>query len=194
MTFSSNSDCLPFSSIRAVSTFARAALTLAIAMRSAAKALGNGVPISVFIAPEKIANVFTKASASTLGGNPVSSTAGLAVIDYINRHHLKQKALARGNQLMNGLKALQEKYDCLGDVRGIGLMVGAEFIKKNKEPDAQTLDKILEELKNLGFIVGKNGLARNVMAFQPPLVISKKDIDDVLNAIDLLLQKNKTNA
>lgn len=161
---------------------------------SMAKALGNGVPISVFIAPEKIANVFTKASASTLGGNPVSSTAGLAVIDYINRHHLKQKALARGNQLMNGLKALQEKYDCLGDVRGIGLMVGAEFIKKNKEPDAQTLDKILEELKNLGFIVGKNGLARNVMAFQPPLVISKKDIDDVLNALDLLLQKNKTNA
>ena len=154
-----------------------------------AKALGNGAPISAFIAPAKIADTYTKPGASTLGGNPVSSAAGLAVLQYIEKHNLMQNAKERGAQLQRGLKALQEKYPVIGDVRGIGLMVGAEFVNpKDNSPNPTLLDDILENLKDCGFIVGKNGIGRNVMAFQPPLVITKENVDEVLNALEAELK------
>ena len=155
---------------------------------SVAKALGNGQPISAFISTKKIADTYTRPGASTLGGNPVSSTAGLAVLDYIKEKNLMENAKARGEQLMNGLKTLQKNFPIIGDVRGIGLMVGAEFVHADKSPAFKELDELLEELKNRGFIVGKNGVGRNVLAFQPPLVITEKNIDDVLNAIELILE------
>ena len=154
-----------------------------------AKALGNGAPISAFIASEEIADRYTSPGASTLGGNPVSSAAGLAVLNYIEEHRLCDNAKERGEQLKGGLLALQKKYPVIGDVRGIGLMLGAEFIKSNGAPDPELLDDLLEEMKDKGFIVGKNGLARNVMAFQPPLVISAQNVDDTLNMLDMLLGK-----
>ena len=156
---------------------------------SVAKALGNGQPISAFISTAEIANTYTRPGASTLGGNPVSSTAGIAVLEYIAEKNLMANAKLRGEQLKNGLKNLQKKYPVLGDVRGIGLMIGAEFVNADKSPAPEILDKVLEELKNLGFIIGKGGVGRNVMAFQPPLVITEKNVDDVLNALDLVLGK-----
>ena len=72
-------------------------------------------------------------------------------------------------------------------MRGLGLMVGAEFVHADKSPAAAELDAVLEELKNRGFIVGKNGIGRNVMAFQPPLIITEDNINDVLNAVELVL-------
>lgn len=156
---------------------------------SMAKALGNGQPISAFISTEKISDTYTRPGASTLGGNPVSSTAGLAVLEYIEEKNLMQNAKERGEQLKNGLKDLQKKYPIIGDVRGIGLMIGAEFVHADKTPAAKELDEVLEILKDRGFIIGKGGVGRNVMAFQPPLVITEKNVDDVLNALDLALSE-----
>ena len=158
---------------------------------SMAKALGNGQPISAFISTEKIADTYTRPGASTLGGNPVSSTAGLAVLEYIAEKNLMQNAKERGEQLKSGLENLQKKYPIIGDVRGIGLMIGAEFVHADKTPAAKELDEILEVLKNRGFIIGKGGVGRNVMAFQPPLIITEKNVDDVLNALDLALSEMK---
>ncbi len=158
---------------------------------STAKALGNGAPISAFISTAEIADTYTRPGASTLGGNPVSSTAGLAVLDYIAEHHLMENARARGRQLREGLLELQKHHPVIGDVRGIGLMVGAEFVHADGSPAFEALDKVLEELKDRGFIVGKNGVGRNVMAFQPPLVITEEDIDNVLNALDQVLVMEK---
>ncbi|ERL05048.1 aspartate aminotransferase family protein [Mitsuokella sp. oral taxon 131] len=154
-----------------------------------AKALGNGAPISAFIASAKVADHYTMPGASTLGGNPVSSTAGIAVLDYIAEHHLAEYAEARGRQLRTGLRNLQEKHPIIGDVRGLGLMTGAEFVYPDGSPAPDKLDAVLEALKDRGFIIGKNGVARNVMAFQPPLVITEKNINDVLNALDLVFAK-----
>ncbi len=158
---------------------------------SVAKALGNGAPISAFISTAEIADTYTRPGASTLGGNPVSSTAGLAVLDYIAEHHLMENARARGRQLREGLLELQKYHPVIGDVRGIGLMVGAEFVHADGSPAFEELDKVLEELKDRGFIVGKNGVGRNVMAFQPPLVITEEDIDNVLNALNQVLVMEK---
>ena len=155
-----------------------------------AKALGNGAPISAFISTAEIADTYTKPGASTLGGNPVSSTAGLAVLDYIAEQQLMENARLRGSQLQAGLAELQKKYPVIGDIRGLGLMVGAEFVHpETKEPYPDLLDELLETLKNRGFIIGKNGVARNVMAFQPPLVITEEDIHNLLNALELALSE-----
>lgn len=152
-----------------------------------AKALGNGTPISAFIATEKVANTYTKPGASTLGGNPVSSTAALATLDYLIDNKLADNALARGAQLKAGLAELQKKYPIIGDIRGMGLMVGAELVHADNSPASTETDIILEEMKNRGFIVGKNGVARNVLAFQPPLVITEQNINDLLDALDVVL-------
>ncbi len=154
-----------------------------------AKALGNGVPISAFIASAEIADIYTKPGASTLGGNPVSSEAGLAVLDYIESHELMKNAKERGEQLMDGLKELATRHSVIGDVRGIGLMVGAEFIRSDGSPYPEILDDVLETMKDRGFLIGKNGLSRNVMAFQPPLVITRQDVDDLLNALEDALKE-----
>lgn len=152
-----------------------------------AKALGNGAPISAFITTPDIADTYTRPGASTLGGNPVSSTAGLAVLDYIEEHALAKNAQERGEQLRAGLRELQQKHPVIGDVRGLGLMDGAEFIHADGSEAPEILDDCLEILKDRGFIVGKNGVGRNVMAFQPPLIVTEENINDVLNALDLVL-------
>ena len=154
-----------------------------------AKALGNGQPISAFIASAKVADSYTKPGASTLGGNPVSSTAGLAVLNYIEEHRLKENAAARGEQLRAGLREIQKRHPLIGDIRGLGLMTGAEFVHADKSPAPEELDTVLEELKDRGFIVGKNGVARNVMAFQPPLIITEENINDVLDTLERVLVK-----
>ncbi len=156
-----------------------------------AKALGNGAPISAFTATAKIADTYTKPGASTWGGNPVSSMAGLGVLKYIQEHKLMDNALARGQQLYDGLVELQKKHPIIGDIRGIGLMRGAEFVHADKSPAAEELEMVLEEMKNRGFIIGKNGVARNVMAFQPPLVITEADVNNVLNTLDDVMKQFK---
>ena len=158
---------------------------------SMAKALGNGAPISAFISTAEIADTYTRPGASTLGGNPVSSTAGLAVLEYIEEHKLMENANARGEQLRKGLKELQQKHPIIGDIRGLGLMDGAEFVKPDGSPAPEELDSVLEAMKDRGFIIGKNGIGRNVMAFQPPLVITEEDINEVLNALDMVLMEQQ---
>lgn len=146
-----------------------------------AKALGNGVPIGAFSARPHVAASFNKPSASTLGGNPVSTTAGLAVLDYIDSHQLCERSKILGERLKNGLQRLMNKFACIKDIRGMGLMIGAEV------SSAQFVDTILEEMKERGFIIGKNGMDRNVLAFQPPLIIAESDIDLMLEALDDVL-------
>ncbi len=154
-----------------------------------AKALGNGAPISAFIASAKVADTYTKPGASTLGGNPVSTTAGLAVLDYIASHHLIEHAAKCGEFLRSGLREIQKRHPIIGDIRGLGLMTGAEFVHADKSPAPEILDEILETMKDRGFIIGKNGVARNVMAFQPPLVITEANLAETLDALEMVLNE-----
>lgn len=152
-----------------------------------AKALGNGVPISAFCTNDKISSSFTKPSASTLGGNPVSSATAVAVLKYIQQNNLCTKAETLGLILKNGLKSLQNKHSLIKEIRGLGLMLGAELVRDNGEPASEEIDFILEELKDRGILLGKNGLGRNTLAFQPPLVINESDINFLLEELDRAL-------
>jgi 4-aminobutyrate aminotransferase len=145
-----------------------------------AKALGNGTPIGGFSAREAVAKSFNKPSASTLGGNPVSMTAGLEVLSYIERHKLVEKSAELGAYLISELKKLT--FSCIKDVRGLGLMVGMSLARPEQ------VDAVLEAMKDKGFIIGKNGLNRDTLAFQPPLIITKEDIDAMLTSLKGVLE------
>lgn len=151
-----------------------------------AKALGNGLPIGAFSARPEVALSFNKPSASTLGGNPVSATAGLAVLETIHSRELCKRSVNLGRILRNGLLDLKEKHPVIQDVRGLGLMLGMAFPSAD---GAQTVDSILEEMKDRGFIIGKNGMDRNVLAFQPPLVIEEEDIQLMLEQLNDVLKE-----
>ncbi|HHT9107240.1 MAG TPA: aspartate aminotransferase family protein [Candidatus Wunengus sp. YC63] len=152
-----------------------------------AKALANGTPAGAFITNDRIASSYTRPGASTTGGNPVSAAAALATIDVIEKYQLVQRAKDLGNYFKDKLKILQQSHGLLGDVRGKGLMLGVELVKRDKIPAAEEIDYILEELKDRGILAGKTGVSRNVLTFQPPLIITRDDIDRVAETLDKIL-------
>lgn len=149
------------------------------------KALGNGIPVAAFAASKEIAARFTSPSASTLGGNPVACSAALAVLDYIKEHDLASRANELGAILYEKLLKLKDKYPVIKEVRGKGLMLGMELTDEAHNPLPEKTDQILEFLKEEGIILGKNGLYRNVLAFQPPLVINEADIEFLIEKLDM---------
>jgi len=156
---------------------------------SMAKALANGTPLGAFITNDTVAASYTRPGASTTGGNPVSATAALATIDFIEKHRLVEKAKDMGNYFRNKLIELRQKYRIMGDVRGKGLMLGVELVKEDKIPASEEIDNILEQLKDAGILAGKTGISRNVLTFQPPLVITRNDIDHLYVVLERILSK-----
>lgn len=154
-----------------------------------AKGMANGVPIGATIARTDIADSFTGLTISTFGGNPVSMAAALATIQTIEEENLAQNAHEVGGYLRSGLESLQEKYPCIGDIRGMGLMIGVEFVGENKTPDAALVGRLFEETKREGALIGKGGLYGNVVRIAPPLTISKSEVDDFLRVMDAALAR-----
>lgn len=151
-----------------------------------AKALGNGIPISTFSTRDEIAKSFTRPSASTFGGNPVAAQTALSVLNYIEKKGLVQRASELGAYLKQKLEQLSSPL--IQEIRGRGLMLGMQLQAKDSNlTSAEITDMILEEMKDLGFLLGKNGLNRDVVAFQPPLVISEEDIDSMIYNLDKVL-------
>lgn len=151
-----------------------------------AKALGNGIPISTFSTTDKIAESFNKASASTFGGNPVAAQSALGVLEYIDKYNLVQRSGELGKYLKQKLEQLSSPY--IKEIRGCGLMLGIQLQAIDSiHTSAEITDEVLEEMKDLGFLIGKNGLGRDVMAFQPPLVITKEDIDSMISNLEKVL-------
>ena len=119
----------------------------------------------------------------------MSMTAGLATIDVIEREKLADNATALGAYLKEWLFELKDRHPLIGDVRGMGLMLGAELVKNGQEPAVEEADQVLELMKNQGVLIGKNGRYRNVLAFQPPLVITRDDAEEMLRQLDAALTR-----
>ena len=152
-----------------------------------AKALGNGIPISTFSTTDEIAQAYNRPSASTFGGNPVSAQTALSVLNYIKKNHLVTRAKDLGEYLKHKLQQLSSTY--IQEIRGCGLMLGMQIQAANHvKTSAEITDMILEEMKERGFLLGKNGLNRDVVAFQPPLVITKEDIDAMIENLKETLE------
>jgi len=156
---------------------------------TAAKGLANGVPVGVTMTRPEIANSFKGLQISTFGGNPVTSIAAKATIDLIEEDNLLENAHTVGNYFRQGLEGLKEKYALIGDVRGMGLMQGLELVKnrQTKEPAPQETNRLLDEARRAGLIVGKGGLWGSVIRMSPPLNIGKADVDEALRMLDQAL-------
>jgi 4-aminobutyrate aminotransferase len=150
-----------------------------------AKGIANGFPLSVFIARKEIADSFSPGDhLSTFGGNPISCAAALANIEFIERQDLCKQSRLKGEIVMSRLKKLAESYGIIGQVRGKGLMIGVELVRdKNKTPANREASEIRRFCLEHGVLIGCGGSYGNVLRFQPPLVISKKQLLKALEVI-----------
>lgn len=151
-----------------------------------AKGMANGSPIGATIARKEIADAVPTLTFSTFGGNPVTMRAALATIEVIEQENLAHNSKVVGDYLRERLMALQERYDVIGDVRGMGLMQALEFVKdrKTKEPHPQAVLKVFEETKKRGVLIGKGGLYGNVIRLGPPMIATKDHVDEMVTALD----------
>ncbi|NER22793.1 MAG: aminotransferase class III-fold pyridoxal phosphate-dependent enzyme [Symploca sp. SIO1C2] len=155
-----------------------------------AKGIGNGVPLAAVVTTPKIAQAFTqKMHFNTFAGNPVSCAAGKAVLEAIERDKLQQNCCLIGDYLLESLQNLQKKYEFIGDVRGSGLMIGVDLVqnRQTKEPNSELAAQIHELSKDLGLLIGKGGLHRNVLRIKPPLCITREDADFIVQVLDFAL-------
>ena len=155
------------------------------------KPIGNGHPLAAVVVSNEIADAFNNGMEyfNTFGGNPVSMAAGLAVLDIIEQEEMQQHARTTGNYLMDGLKKLMNKYPLISDVRGHGLFIGAEMVKDKitLEPAVEEINKVVEEMKDRGFLLSTDGPLNNVLKIKPPLVFSKKNAKDMIKNLDDVL-------
>lgn len=153
---------------------------------TSAKGLANGLPIGVTQARADVADAYKGLTISTFGGNPVATAAGKAVLDFIEEQKLLDNAQVVGDYLKAGLQKLQEKRALIGEVRGLGLLLGVELVRNRatKEPAAAETNALLSRCRDQRILVGKGGLYGNVIRISPPLNISKNDVDEFLRRFD----------
>jgi len=145
-----------------------------------AKAIANGMPLAALVSPRELQERWgLGAHGSTYGGNPVSCAAGIAVLEVMREEGLVANAAARGAELMAGLKALQTEDPRIGDVRGPGLMIGAEMIKDPSAPDVALGSALSGACAERGLLVLTCG-AGNVVRWIPPLDVDRAEIEEAL--------------
>ncbi len=153
---------------------------------TSAKGMANGAPIGWTIATPEVADKFPGLTFATFGGNPVSTAAAIAVIKMIEDEDLRTNCKIVGDYLHEKLCGLQERYEIIGDVRGMGLMHGIELVvdRKTKEPNSQAVLKVFEETKKQGVLIGKGGLYGNVIRTGMMLNSTKDNVDELIAALD----------
>ena len=154
-----------------------------------AKGIANGMPVGATIAKEEIANSFTGLSLATYGGNPVSMAATKATLETMDDENVPERAGRLGRILRERLEEFKDKYEAIGDVRGMGLMQAIEFVKdrKSKEPDPAMTVRFMEAAKKHQLLIGKGGRWGNVLRIAPPMLISETELKDGIEIIDQAL-------
>jgi alanine-glyoxylate transaminase/(R)-3-amino-2-methylpropionate-pyruvate transaminase len=165
-------------------------------MVTMAKGIGNGAPLGAVTTTEPVASTMTKRiHFNTFGGNPVSMASGLATMEVIDAEGIQENAARVGKHLKQGLLQLQEKHTLIGEVRGLGLMLGVELVRDrtSKEPATSEAAELMELSKERGLILGKGGLFGNTMRIKPPMCITTDDADFMLAVIDDCLEEIEKN-
>ena len=158
---------------------------------TSAKSLGNGAPVGLTVARPEVADAMKGATISTFGGNPVTATQAKAVIDYIDDHKLMINASEVGAYLRAKLEEMQAKHPIIGEVRGMGLLVGVELVedRATKAPAAAAVNALMEATRENRLMIGKGGTYGNVVRISPPLNISKSDVDEFALRFEASLQR-----
>ena len=154
------------------------------------KPMGNGHPMAATVIKRDLIEKFAKKTGyfNTFGGNPVSSAAGMAVLDVIEEENLQENALIVGAYLKKGIKSLSSKYDLIGDVRGKGLFLAVEMIKdSSRTPATKAASNVVQELKKCGILTNTIGPDENILKLRPPMVFSRENADFFLQQLKKVL-------
>lgn len=153
---------------------------------TAAKGLANGLPIGLTVATAEVAEAVRGLTISTFGGNPVSTAAAKAVIEYIEENNLPANCEETGAYLRGRLEELREKHRLIGEVRGMGLLQALELVRdrRTKEPAAKETSAVMEAARREGILVGKGGTYGNCIRISPPMNIGKADVDEFTRRLD----------
>lgn len=152
-----------------------------------AKAIANGLPLSAIIGKKEIMEKTHQGSfGGTYGGNPVSCAVALKVIEIIQRDKLVERAEKLGQVMRKRLDGMREKYDIIGDVRGLGMMLAIELVKdhKTKEPAIDEASKVISKAREKGLLLLRAGLVPNTVRLHPPLTIEEELLHKGLDILE----------
>jgi 4-aminobutyrate aminotransferase-like enzyme/Ser/Thr protein kinase RdoA (MazF antagonist) len=143
------------------------------------KPVGNGYPLGVVITRRAILEKFQRDTGffSTFGGNPVAAAAGLVVLEVLEKERLVENARTTGDYFISKLRKLAEKHDAIKDVRGSGLLIGAEVA------DRVTAKRVVNGLRQRGVLIGSEGPLANVLKLRPPMPFRTEHADIVIAAL-----------
>jgi 4-aminobutyrate aminotransferase len=147
------------------------------------KGVASGIPLGAIIARQSVVTWPYGSHGNTYGGNPVACAAGLATIDLIENEYMANAADV-GEYALDALEELKARHPSIGDVRGIGLMIGVEFVKdrESKEADHDLCDRVVKLAFERGLLT--LGCGRSTVRIAPPLSISRSEMDDGLKILD----------
>jgi len=158
-----------------------------------AKGLGSGMPISGIASTEAIMSSWKPgAHGGTYGGGALAAAAGVATVQTMIDEDLPGNAARMGERLMDGLTELQGRYPVIGDVRGRGLMVAAEFTASDKHPDKTTTKAVQTACIERNLLLLTCGSYENVIRWIPPLVVNEQQIDEALTIFEDALSSVST--
>ncbi len=144
-----------------------------------AKSIASGLPLSAVVATSKLMDQWEPAAhGSTFGGNPVSCAAGIATLDVFKSERVIENSAAKGAELIRRLRDLQQRVPAIGEVRGLGLMIGVELVKKDGTPDTTLQKQIRKVCLDSGMVVLSCGAHDNVLRLVPPLNLSQAELDE----------------
>ncbi|HYY95556.1 MAG TPA: acetyl ornithine aminotransferase family protein [Pyrinomonadaceae bacterium] len=148
-----------------------------------AKGIASGVPMGACVARADLMNWLPGAHASTFGGNPVAIAAALKTIELLERELIANSASV-GAYLQEGLQRLAAKHECIGDVRGFGMMIGVEFVtdRDTLAPAPELRDRVEVECYRRGLIL--LGAGHNTIRWSPPLILTREHVDVALEIFD----------
>jgi len=153
---------------------------------SLGKSMGGGMPISAVVGRRELLDVAPAINMYTMAGNPVACAAALANLDEIDRLGLVAQAGRTGGYLLNRLHDLRQRHALIGDVRGLGMMLGLETVRdrETKEPADREMAKIVMRAFDLGLVVFYGGIYSNVMEITPPLIMTEAEVDEGIAILD----------
>ena len=156
------------------------------------KPMGNGHPVSAVVMRPEVCDEFGRKARyfNTFGGNAVSCAAAMAVLQTIEEDGLMANSATVGRYLLDGIRRISEGHDCVGDIRGAGLFIGADIVtdRSSRAPDRERASRIVNRMRDLGVLISVTGKFHNALKIRPPLVFTKANADRFIEVMEEALE------
>lgn len=152
-----------------------------------AKHIGNGIPLAALATTKEIAESWgNKLTFSTFGANPIAMAAGREILKTIDEEGIMEHNRVIGEYMLSGHQYLKDKYECVGNITGQGMMMGIELVKdkETKEPAQELFNDVWELTKDYGLLLGKGGRYGTIFRCQPSSAITHEDVDFAIAVLD----------